>query len=491
MALFVFIILVALSIVLAVLSRRGLISNNLNDLLVASRSFGAILLFFVTVGEIYGIGTMIGVPGATYSKGSSYMVWYLGYILLAYPVGYFVNPAVWRIGKLTNSITLANFYSWRFESKWLGFLVAVVAILFMLPWAQMQFTGLSVIIRYLGVQINNSLAVILAVIIAFIYVAAAGVRSSAWIAVMKDLLMVAAIVIGGIVAAVNMPGGWEGVFKAAFEKFPDHLVVATQPITKNVTFLISTILAQSAGLYMVPFVFQYVFTGASEKIVRRNQMLMPLYMFMYVFLMIASFFCLVTVSGLKNPDDAFMGMIVKYLPGWVVGVCAAGGALTCLLVLAVVALTIGGLASNDIIGAFRSKASSNGSVAWTRVIIGACLVVSVLLTLYWPMLMVGMINMAYFGFIQFLPGVLSIISWRRATKWGVGAGLLAGVVCVFLLNMFSIAPYGLNKGLVALVVNFIVLVAVTYMTPYDASSAERLEKTKKVKKVAAPQLATH
>jgi SSS family solute:Na+ symporter len=87
MALFTFVILILLSVGLALLSRRGIIASDINQILVGSRKFGAFLFFFVTVGEIYGIGTMIGVPGAVYSRGSSYVLWFLGYILLAYPVG--------------------------------------------------------------------------------------------------------------------------------------------------------------------------------------------------------------------------------------------------------------------------------------------------------------------------------------------------------------------------------------------------------------------
>ena len=105
MALFTFLILILVSVGLAILSRRGLLATDIHQILVASRKFGGFLLFFVTVGEIYGIGTMIGVPGAVYSKGSSYVIWFLGYILLAYPVGYFMNPRIWRIGKIGNTST--------------------------------------------------------------------------------------------------------------------------------------------------------------------------------------------------------------------------------------------------------------------------------------------------------------------------------------------------------------------------------------------------
>ena len=136
--LFVCAVLVIFSIVLAVLSKKGKVAS-LNDVLVANRSFGAFILFFVSVGEIYGVGTMIGVPGAVYSKGTTYAIWFMGYILLSYCVGYFLNPYIWRVGKIGNLATIADFFGWRFRSKGLEVLVALIGIFFLLPWAQLQF----------------------------------------------------------------------------------------------------------------------------------------------------------------------------------------------------------------------------------------------------------------------------------------------------------------------------------------------------------------
>ena len=102
----VFVALMAFSVVLAFMAKRGVIADSMDDVMVAGRSFGAFMVFFVTVGETYGIGTMIGVPGAIYSKGVSYSLWFLGYILLGFVVGYFMNPAIWRMGKISGAMTM-------------------------------------------------------------------------------------------------------------------------------------------------------------------------------------------------------------------------------------------------------------------------------------------------------------------------------------------------------------------------------------------------
>lgn len=479
MTLAVFSFFVLLSLALSFLAKRGVVTSNIQDILVASRSLGGFLLFFITLGEIYGIGTMIGVPGAVYSKGSSYVIWFVAYILLAYPVGYFINPRVWRIGKVSNASTMGDFFAWRFESRWLGLLIAVISLLVLLPWAQMQFAGLSIILRYLGVEINTNMAICFAAGIAFLYVGLCGVKGSAYVAILKDLLMVSAIIIGGVLAATHMPGGVEGIFREALRKYPEYLTVPMYPIDKHVTFVISTIIVQSLGLYMVPFIFQYIFSGGSERIVRFNQLIMPLYMLMYAFLVTAAFYCLVTVPGLKNPDDAFMGMVVANAPPWIVGLCAAAGALTCMLVLADVALAVSGILTRNILSIIAPNAPQPRVVLWARLCIAVFLALSVVLTIFFPTLLLGLLNFAYFGFVQFLPGVLGIIYWKRVSQWGIIAGLITGYICIFLFNMFPIVPFNINKGLVALLANAMVMIPVCLMSPPDAKSIAKLMLTRR------------
>ena len=144
-----------------------------------------------------------------------------------------------------------------------------------------------------------------------------------------------------------------------------------------------------------------------------------------------------------------------------------------MLVLADVSLAVGGIVSRNIIGMFNPGLSSGRFVKWTQASTAVFLAVSVSLTIFFPRLLLGLINVAYFGVTQFLPGILAIISWKRASKWGIGAGLLAGVFCVFLFNMVNIVPFGINKGLVALLVNAAVMAIVSLMCNPDARSIDK------------------
>ena len=97
MAFAIFALILIASLVIAILSKRGAVSSDMGDVMTAGGSFGAFLVFFISVGEIYSIGTMIGTPGSIYANGATYGLWFICYILLAYCVGYFMNlpSGVW------------------------------------------------------------------------------------------------------------------------------------------------------------------------------------------------------------------------------------------------------------------------------------------------------------------------------------------------------------------------------------------------------------
>lgn len=465
-------LIIALSLGIAIASRRGAVQDSMSDVMVASRSFGAVLLFIVAVGETYSVGTMIGVPGAVYARGASYAVWFMGYMCLGFSVGYFINPMIWRLGRLSGAVTIAETFRWRFNSRALECLVAVLCIMFLMPWIQIQFAGLGIILKYIGFDISYMTGVLVSTVVAYLYIAIAGIRAPAWVSILKDFLMLFAMVIGGLVVASKFPGGVEGIFTEVVRVAPQKLIVETEPITKNVTFMISTMVFQAMGLCMFPLTFQFIFTGKSEDTVRRNQIYMPLYMYMYPFLILTAYYVLITVPGLNNPDEAFMALIQQNLPPWMVGVVAGGGVLTCILVAALCALSIGGFLTQNIIGLFKTDLSSQAAVTITRFATGAALLLSAVMAIYLPALMLGINNFAYFGFTQIFPVTIAAAFWGRSTRQGVFAGLLVGLVLVFVQVGLNINVWNINKGLIALVFNALTIIVVSLNTQPDAVTME-------------------
>ena len=337
----VFLGLILFSLYLAIRSKKGHGAQSVHDFFVASRQFGAYLVFFLAAGEIYSIGTMVGFPGGIYAKGPTYGVWFLGYILLAYPVGYFIGPKIWEAGKRYNAITLPDLFKGYFGNRALEVIVAGSAILFLLPWGELQFTGLVAAFKGLGWNFQPLYLILISAMLAFTYIAISGVRASAYIAILKDILMVAAIVITGL--AVSWQAGVTEVFHAA------SLHVSNSMNASQLTFSMSTMLFQSLGFYVMPFAVQVFFTATSPNTIRRTQVAMPLYMLMYPFLVIASYYAISQNLHLASPNEAFFAAAIRLLPGWLLGLVAAGAALSGLLVLTGICLAIGPLVTRNLL----------------------------------------------------------------------------------------------------------------------------------------------
>ncbi|BDD91257.1 sodium:solute symporter [Pandoraea cepalis] len=445
MATLIFAGFILLSVYLALRARGGRGPQSVHDFFVASRQFGAWLVFFLAAGEIYSIGTMVGFPGGIYAKGPTYGVWFLGYILLAYPVGYFLGPKIWDAGKRYNAITLPDLFKGHFQNRFLELVVAVTAIVFLLPWGQLQFTGLVAALKGLGWNFQPLWLIAFSAMLAFIYIAIAGVRASAYIAVLKDVLMVAAIVITGVAVA------WEVGVTPVFQAASQH--VSNAMSTQQLTFAMTTIVFQSLGMYVMPFGVQNFFTAKSASTIRRTQVAMPLYMLMYPFLVLASYYAISRNITLASPNEAFFAAVTQLLPSWLVGLVAAGAALSGLLVLAGICLALGPIVTRNILSGMpehRQKASS-------KVVIVLYLLGSIVLTLLTPNLMLTLINMAYYGVTQFLPGVIAVVLRLRVRASAVAAGVLAGQGLALVLYFKNPDLGGVNLGLICLVVNIVVM----------------------------------
>src|SRR5215210_2326159 len=327
--------IIALSLFVALMASRGRDVLQIEEYLVGGRSFSGVLLFFLTVGEIYSIGTMVGLPGGIYAEGASYGIWFLGYILLAYPVGYFLGPLMWRAGRRYGAMTLPDVSKGHYGSRLLEVVAALSAIVFLVPWGQLQFTGLQVALRGLGFSISPTTAVVVAALIAFAYIVVSGVRAPANVSILKDILLFAAIVIAGV-APVSAAGSVSDVFEGARELKPSSLSIEGQALT----FTLTTIVFQALGFYVTPLVVPFLFTGRSEVTVRRTLIPMPLYMLMYPFLVIAAYYAISASPGLEQPNSAFFVTAVEVLPSWVL-VVAVAAALSGMLILAGLSLVVG------------------------------------------------------------------------------------------------------------------------------------------------------
>ncbi|TWP35159.1 sodium:solute symporter family protein [Leekyejoonella antrihumi] len=452
----VFALIMALSIGVAILARVGVRRMDIKQFLVAGRSFPPFLLFFLAVGEVYSIGTMLGFPGGIYGGGASYGLWFLGYILLAYPIGYFLAPLVWRAAKRYDALTVPEVFGRHFGSRKFELVIAIGSIIALVPWGQFQFIGLEVVLQGLGVPISPIGAVLIAASIAFLYIAIAGVRGSAFVAFVKDAFMLLGIVVVGV-AAVMSAHGISPLFAHATAAAPTHVHMGGVALT----FAMTTIVYQGFGFYLQPSVSPYVFPAKSEAAVKSSTVFMPMYMLMYPFAVFAAFFAVSALPNTKNPNGVFLNIAHDLLPPWLVGVVAAGAGLAGIMVLASTSLNIGAIVTRNLV----PNVPAHSQRRWTVLAVAIFLVAAAAMTTFTPALMLTVLNLSGYVGIQFATGWIAIFFARKVHAFAAGTGIVTGVLLALALYATSPQLGGINIGLIALGVNLALTFGLSHLAP--------------------------
>jgi SSS family solute:Na+ symporter len=451
----VFLGIVALSLVLAVLSKRGHGQQKAADFFVASGQFRSVLFFFLAVGETYSVATILGFPGGVYASGTSFITWFLGYILLAFVVGYFVNPLIWRAGRIHGAITLPDLFRRHYESRALELVVTLCSLVFLVPLGMIQFVGLELVLMHLGWPVSPVLLIGLAGALAFTYIAISGIRASAYVAVLKDILLIVAILAAGLAAIAQWGSGAHAFAPTAV------WARAMQPTLKGDLFAITTVLLQSVGFCIVPQTCAYIFTARSANTIRRAQVTMPLYMLMFPLLTVVAFFALTHAVPVRTPNEVFLVVTGILLPPPLVGLVMAGAALAALVVLTGICLAIGPLVSRNLVPGL----SGDQQRRWSEVVMAVYLLLSILGAATSSQLLVTMNNLFYFGITQSLPGVLGILFLRRLRPFAIIAGILVGDAIAIAIYELNVPVGGVNAGFVGLIVNFAVVFGVLFLAP--------------------------
>lgn len=438
---------------------------NLENWTVGGRRFGIIIIWLLMAGEIYTTFTFLGASGWAYSKGAP-TFYILIYGALAYTLSFFILPALWKLGKRYSLHTQPDFFIKRYDSRPLGVVVALIGVFSIIPYLQLQLTGLGLIVEVASNRaINSHLAMVISFILTCAFVYTSGIRGAAWVAIIKDIMMVLAVCIVGIGVPSIYFGGFGKMFRVLMEQRPHHLVFPGATAHMDVLWVMSTVLLTGLGFYMWPHVFGSAFSAKSAKIIKRNAILMPLYQIPILLVFMVGFTALLVIPGLKNGDMAFLALVNKTYPSWFMGFVGAAGAVTAMVPSAILVLFASILIAKNIYQAgFNPRASEERVMRLSRFMVLVITSLALVFAILLPHELVYLLIFGYDGVCQFFPGVVLGLFWKRVTKAGVFAGIIVGIAIVVLLILGGRDPFlGLNAGFVGLVVNSVVTVAISLM----------------------------
>jgi solute:Na+ symporter, SSS family len=474
-----FVALSIISTIVAIGSLAGFYARShhkmdLEQWTVGGRGFGLVLVWLLMAGEIYTTFTFLGASGWAYSRGAP-VLYILGYQPLMYVVSFYVLPQVWEAGQRFKLQSQADFFEVRYGSKYLAAFVALIGVVCLLPYAQLQLKGLGLIVEtasYGAIPRVAAMIVAFVLVASFVYVS--GVRGVAWASVLKDILLLFAAVFIGIAIPYIYFGGIGRMFAAMAHARPEHLVMPGA--TKNLghAWYVSSVLMTAFGFFMWPQNFAASFTARSGKILRRNAVLLPLYSITMPLMILVGFTALLALPKLSDGDLALLTIIRNTFPAWFLGIIGGAGALTAMVPAAIQLLTAATLFSKNLCRPILAPGMTDRQVAKLAKIMVVVLTLGALyLALQTSVSLVSLLLLGYAGVAQLFPGVALGLFSKRVTTSGVFAGMVIGIGVAALLMLTGRDPYrGLNAGFIALCFNLAATGLVSLATPVRVSGFE-------------------
>jgi solute:Na+ symporter, SSS family len=434
---------------------------------VGGRGFGLVLVWLLMAGEVYTTFTFLGASGWAYSRGGP-VLYILAYQPLMYVVSFFILPQMWEVGQKFRLQTQADFFRVRYGSRYLEAFVALVGVVFIIPYLQLQLTGLGIIVEvasFGGIHRTPAMLAAFAIVAAFVFTS--GVRGVAWVSVLKDFLLLFAAIFIGIAIPYHYFGGIGPMFTALVRANPQHLVMPGA--TKNLghTWFVTTVLMTAFGFFMWPHYVGASFTAKSGNILRRNSVIMPLYSITMPLMFVVGFTAILVSPGLANGDLSLLTIVRKTFPPWLLGIIGGAGALTAMVPAAILILTASTLFIKNFCRPIFARSMTDHHVAgWAKATVLVITALALFFAIYSSSSLVSLLLLGYAGVAQFFPGVVLGLYSKRVTAAGIFTGLIAGVGIVAFLMLTKRDPLmGFNAGFIALCANFAIASVVSLLTP--------------------------
>jgi SSS family solute:Na+ symporter len=453
---------------------------------LGGRRFGTVITWFLLGGDLFTAYTFIAVPALVWAVGAGGF-FALPYTVLVFPLVFLVMPRLWSVASKHKYVTAADYVKGRFSSRGLATAIAFTGLLATMPYIALQLVGIQVVLGGLGIEGEWPLIIAFAILAAYTYTS--GLRAPAMIALVKDTLIYATVIVA-IIYIPSKVGGWDNIFGAAAEALPERDEPgALLPGTPDAHVAYATLALGSAmALFLYPHALTAVLSSRSQDVVRRNMSLLPAWTFLLGLMALFGYMAIAAGINVTDPNNAVPALFVDMFPSWFLGVAFAAIAIGALVPAAVMSIAAANLFTRNLWKEFVRADMSDRDESQVAKIVSLVVKVGALgFVIFLPTQFA--IDLQLLGgvwMLQTLPAVMLGLYTRWFHRWGLLAGWLAGMVAgtwiaasqefapVWEVPLLGVTAY---TGLVALALN-LVLAAVITLVLGSAGRADELDETR-------------
>lgn len=479
-ALIVIIVYLVASLVVGILAGYKRKFFSIEEFAVAGRNMSTFLMFVMMGGAIFSAFAFMGGPGWAFSRGAAPLyIWAYGSMGLA--PWYIIGPKLSRLGKKKGLTSLAHFAQSRYNFRALSIIIAIVALFAFTQYLALQIKASAYVFNIMTEgHVSYNFAAILTYGIVILYVATGGLRAAAWSDVVQSILMIVVAIGVGLYLPWKLWGGIGPMFQNIAATKPGFLQIGVAGSGMSKAAYSSAILVSVLGFTMWPHLFSKSFVTDVRRI-RLSAALYPLFMLMLFPALLIGYSAIgkVDPKALASADQIVPYAITHLLAanGWLFGLIAAGTLAAAMSTADAITHDASVEFTQGIYRAFRPKASENEIVTVMRIAVVIIGLFALYVALYGAAGLVALLLGAYGSIVQFAPLVYCGLYWKRASKQGAIAGLIAGFsVNTYLQVIVKKAPLGINAGIWGLLVNLVIFIVVSMIfKPSNKADLETAE----------------
>lgn len=440
--------------------------KSVDDFLVAGNRFKVFSLVGTLVAALTGAGMTMGIVGSVYQYGAGIMWNFVGCAVGCLVFGLVYTGVVRRTNKRSMAELIAGEFG-RVPRFFVGLLVPV----YCLGSVTICVTGMGRLITYISqdMHLNISMftAVMVTAVIAVVYTALGGLYSVVWTDVVQFVIMIVVIVIMGPILAISTAGGLEPL-EAAVASAGTSLVNPFEGVP--LVYVFSSAILMFVAIPGDPTVPQRALAAESEQTAKKSFVIAGiLYVIFGAGLLFIGAGAMAMMPNITETygttEAAFPAFIMNYYPPVLRGLGIA--ALLAAIMSTISAMLLVG-STHLIYDVGKSINPDISDKTLQKVLpIGIC--VLGIVVVYTSLKVTTLASVLYFIFSlcgsSFLFPMVATLWWKKASSWGVTAGIVLGAVCC--IGMYVIGNMGPGGDPVYLSagVSVAAIVIVSLLTP--------------------------
>jgi len=460
-------------------------TSNISDYILGGRKLNSWVAAMSAQASDMSGWLLLGLPGTAYIlyTGTSEAIWtaiglwigtYLNWLFVAKRLRSYTQVA-------SDALTLPDFFEKRFRDgkHILRSISAIYIVIFFLVYTSSQFAaGGKLFSTIFGM--NYVVGMIIGAVIILAYTALGGFTAVCWTDTIQGTIMFFALIIVPIVAVVSM-GGWDQVQMRLSDLTPESLGFFPEADGKINTLLLASCLGWGLGYFGQPHILARFMGIQSPDAIAKSRVIAMVWVTVTLgCAILVGMIGKAMMPDLADAETVFMNMLTGMFHPVIAGLLMTAILAAIMSTASSQLLVSASSVSKDLFATLLKIDDKDPRLVWaSRLTVAGIAVVAMIIALNPASSVFGLVSSAWGGFgAAFGPIILFSLFWRRMTRPGAIAGMLAGGLTDIFWFYNSGGIFDIYEIIPGFLMGSLVIIVVSLLTKPDPEMVEEFDRVK-------------